>query len=178
MDINDEDEIVVARNLLLLLLAMSCNPENAAALMLHLWYSAFLSPDIFQGLVNTIVPLIEAAISLNPKEEGCELADDSEIVQVKWKRNDALLTATLPREDWNAISALFPSTPVNQGRVAIGEANTLRLSVTLAPSRRDYRERAMFRLPPSWRLATFRFRGMGVLLPYATSCDGFDIPNP
>lgn len=171
---NDEDEIIVARNLLLLLTAMACPPEEAAMLMLHLWYSAFLSADIVRRIINMVMPLIQAALDLNPKEE-----DESELVEASWKRNETLLVGAFHRDLWNMINSFFPKAlGENGGTLTATEAAALRLAVTLAPNRRDYRERAMFRLPPSWRLASFKFRGVGVLLPFGACCDEFNIPNP
>ncbi|XHG09041.1 hypothetical protein AWENTII_012120 [Aspergillus wentii] len=50
--------------------------------------------------------------------------------------------------------------------------------VTLASSRTDFRDRLMYRLPPSWRLAKLRFRKDGVLLPFGDSREDFTVPNP
>lgn len=174
VDMNDDDEIVVARNLLLLLTAMSCTPEEAALLMVHLWYSAFLSANVVQRMINMVMPLIQAAIDLNPKEE-----DESELVQASWKRNETLLAGVFHRDFWNMVNSFFPrGLDKNGGTLTSTEAAALRMEVTLAPNRRDYRERAMFRLPPSWRLASFKFRGVGILLPFGACCDEFTIPNP
>ena len=69
IDINDLEFSVVARNAILLLLAvksqassMSCPDSSApdiADAMIHIWYSAFLPPKILLLLQDLVKPLID-----------------------------------------------------------------------------------------------------------------------
>jgi hypothetical protein len=57
-------------------------------------------------------------------------------------------------------------------------ANQIRTAVTLAESRKDYRDRNLLFQSRSRRIAKNRFWGDGLLLPFGSRRDGFREPNP
>ena len=56
--LNDRDEVVVARNITLLLLALFLDLKEAPEAMLHVWYSARLTTKIAEMLHDKIKPII------------------------------------------------------------------------------------------------------------------------
>ncbi|CEL00665.1 hypothetical protein ASPCAL00263 [Aspergillus calidoustus] len=167
VDLNDKEEMVVARNVILLLVALNFPPNEASVLMLHLWYSAFLPKDLLQSVQTKIVPLLQGLLTLEREEP-------TSISRRTFSFHGVTLTAFLPGSFWEKILSDFArcfSTPFS-------EAAALRQSVTMAAHRQDYVDRALFRLPPPWRLAHMRFREDGLLLPFGASRDEFNIPNP
>lgn len=167
IDVNDRDEMVVSRSLLILLVAFHFPPEEANLIMLHLWYSAFLPEDLVESVQSKIAPLVQKVL----KSKTAGLGGDLEGF---WSRKFSNLSAELPRKTWSKLASYFSS----KSNLPFDKASAQRQSVTLAHSRRDYRDRAMLRLPPSWRLAQLKFRKGGVLLPFGASFENFTVPNP
>lgn len=56
--INNRDFDVVARNAILLLTSLNFSPSQAAPMMLHIWYSAFIPENMIRSLQDTVLPLI------------------------------------------------------------------------------------------------------------------------
>lgn len=84
------------------------------------------------------------------------------------------LRVTLKREEWLTISR-FCDAPT----LTYEKAGNIRLAVTLAPKRVDYRDRWCYSEPsPFVRIAKQQFREDGLLLPFGSSRVGFNTPNP
>ncbi|OBS15940.1 hypothetical protein FPOA_12899 [Fusarium poae] len=64
------------------------------------------------------------------------------------------------------------------GGLTAKKANEIRTAVTLTESRVDYRGRSFLFLPSSHRIARYRFRQNGLLLPFGASRREFQQPNP
>jgi hypothetical protein len=151
----------VARNLLIILIALNFPAEIASDMILHVWYSAFLTESIVYSLKDTILPIIQSGLA-------------SRTSGATWTYNNTKLSAELDREAWDLLLAYCQGTR----RISFEDATSLRKSVALAPSRQDYRDRATFALPPSWRVAKAKFRADGILLPFGAPCGDFKVPNP
>ena len=167
VDINDRDEAVVARNLIFLLVAFNLPPDIASEAILHLWYSAFLPESLLQSIRNAVCPTIRDFLAANPVQAAG-------VVQKTWSCGNSTLTATLRKAEWNRVLSYLPDVPY----MSYDKAVALHKSVTLAHSRRDYRDRALFPLHPSWRLSVWKFRSDGILLPFGASREKFRAPNP
>ena len=57
--INDRKFLIVARNIIMLFIALSLNAETAVPMIIHLWYSAWLPRSMVEALQSNILPLIE-----------------------------------------------------------------------------------------------------------------------
>lgn len=57
--INDLDLEIVARNVILLLIPFHFEPNDAAPIMLHVWYSVFIPAQMLQVLQDRILPLFQ-----------------------------------------------------------------------------------------------------------------------
>jgi hypothetical protein len=57
--LNDMEFIMVARNVIMLLIALHLDPEIAVSMIIHLWYSALLLSAVMQVLETRILPLVQ-----------------------------------------------------------------------------------------------------------------------
>ncbi|PGH12477.1 hypothetical protein AJ79_04221 [Helicocarpus griseus UAMH5409] len=149
-DINDSNETAVARNLMMLLLALC---------MLHLWYSAFLPDELMESIRNTIFPAIQTAL-----DSGTEGGN--------WSKGNVTLRAELSTSDLNNILASLTETPAS-----FADAVVQRKNVTFAESSKDFRDRAYVSFPQSRRLAQQKYWKEGLLLPFGASTKDFKNPN-
>ncbi|KAF2137795.1 uncharacterized protein K452DRAFT_257269 [Aplosporella prunicola CBS 121167] len=166
--INDYDFDIVARNAILILIAMHLEPEPAADAMIHTWYSAFLSAEIASCLNDTVLPSIRTVC------EKIQAKPDDQLLSKKWTTESCTFRLVLTKACWDHCLRIF-ETPATLTTAA---AHEMRLSTVLAESRKDYVERALYFQPRGWRMATIGFRKDGILLPFGASRHGFDTPNP
>ncbi|KNG89153.1 hypothetical protein ANOM_002986 [Aspergillus nomiae NRRL 13137] len=167
IDINDRDETVVARNLVFLLVAFHLPPDVASVAILHLWYSAFLPESLLQSVRGAVFPAISEFLAADPVQAAS-------VLQKMWSCRSSTLSAALSRTEWDRVLSYLPEAP----DISYEKAAALHESITLAHSRRDYRDRALFPLHPSWRLSLWKFRSDGILLPFGASREDFRVPNP
>ncbi len=166
--VNDRDLDIVSRNAILLLTALHFDPNTAAILMLHLWYSALLPGWILDQLREFILPLIQDVCT------KIEAKPSRTIVSSKWAFGARSLQLVLSREHWNLLLSYFE---VPEG-LSPTKAQQIRRETTMARERKDYVDRALYKMPPGWRAGTMKFRYDGLLLPYGASRREFDTPNP
>lgn len=166
--LNDMDFIIVARNAIMLLVALHFESDVAVPMIIHLWYSALLPSCVMQAIQTNILPIIEHVCQkIKTKPGGTLQAKTFEI-------GGRQLRITLKKEDWARL-ARFCQVP--EGLTAEA-AQRIRHRITLAPERVDYRDRALLNMPASVRQGEMYFRHTGVLLPYGSSTRDFDTPNP
>lgn len=168
VDINDKDELVAARNFIILLVAFTFPPEKASNMILHLWYSAFLPELMVSSLREDILPLTKDLTPFNQEDSS------GHIMQGRWLCNNSTLNANLPQRTWDQVVSCCSGVSNISYDDAVGRMRF----VTLGHGRRDFRDRAALRLPPSWRLSELKFRKDGVLLPFGASNKVFNTPNP
>ncbi|KAK1055362.1 hypothetical protein LTR12_013176 [Friedmanniomyces endolithicus] len=165
--INDIDFDIVARNAIMLLVAITePDKEHAADCMLHIWYSSNIQQKHLEFLEAKIRPLIEDVVL----EIACQAAGS---LQGKtWKFGNKTFRLTLVKEQW---SALLRYLEVPTG-VTEAVARHVRTAVTMA--RRDHLDNSYVAQLPPRRVCIERFRTNGILLPFGESTDAFNIPNP
>jgi Domain of unknown function (DUF4470) len=166
--VNDRDIDVVSRNAILLLTALHFEPGHAAVMILHLWYSALIPAEILGQLREFILPLIQ---DMCQKIQG---RSSSSLLSKKWTFGARSLRLILTKDDWNKLLSYFE---VPEG-LSAAEAQNVRSKTTMAPERKDYVDRALYKLPATLRASMMKFREDGVLLPYGAPRQQFDTPNP
>ena len=166
--INDWDPDVVARNVILILIALRFSPSEAAPIMLHVWYSAMIPAQMLSALRENILPLIQDVCN------KVRAISSQTLLSKTWTFGKRSLCLVLTKDQWEYLPSFFG---VPNG-LSADQAQAIRASVVLAPERRDYAERALFTQPPAWRVCTTKFREDGILLPFASSREDFDTPNP
>ncbi len=164
--INDRDLDIVARNAILLLIAMNIPPEEAVPMMLHLWYSALLPDGIVKRLQRVILPLVQDVCTKIREKPPSSLQSKT------WQHGSASLRLILQKQEWEKIILYFQ---IPEGLSAI-EAQKSRTLTTLG--RMDHVHRALLNLQPAWRVGMMKFREEGILLPFGAPRQSFNQPNP
>lgn len=166
--INDINFMVVARNAILLLVALTLEPDEAAAIMIHLWYSALL-PHV---MIDTL-----GYVALGRIFEVCEKIKEKPSTSLQAKTfpfGNRSLRLVLKKHQWDELKDYF-NVPLG---LTQENAQAIRRRVMLAPERVDFLHRALCNQPSSIRVATVTFREDGILLPHGASRESFDTPNP
>ena len=166
--VNDKDSDIVARNAILLLTALHFSPDEATPMMLHIWYSTLVPAQMLRSLRDKILPLVQEVINKIQAKPARFL------LSKKWTYGTRSLRLVLTKEQWDYLPLYFE---IPNG-LSAAHAQLIRASTTLAPERKDYLERALFSQPPAWRVCTMKFRKDGILLPFGSSRQEFDTPNP
>lgn len=166
---NDKDLDVVARNVILLLIALMADDIGETVdCMIHVWYSALLRDSDLGVLQSQIRPLVESV---------CEKIKDkpqTRLMGKTWTFGGRSLRVTLEKSSWDKLLSYLE---VPAGLTA-QQAQQVRTGITLAESRRDYRDRYLSFHPPSHRIAINQFRKDGLLLPFGSPRQEFQNPNP
>lgn len=166
--LNDIDFVIVARNAIMLLVALQFEPGVAVPMIIHLWYSALLPGYMVQAIQSTILPMIEDVCRKTNNKSASAL-------QVKnFEISGRKLSITLKKDEWARL-ARFCQVPEG---LTTKDAQRIRHRIMLAPERIDYRDRALLNMPAGVRQGEMHFRYTGVLLPYGCSTAEFDTPNP
>ncbi|KAL2833788.1 hypothetical protein BDW59DRAFT_156589 [Aspergillus cavernicola] len=169
MTINDRDFDIVARNIILLLIALVVpNSDEAVDCIIHIWYSVLIRESDNDILQHQIRPLIE---------DVCMKIRDIEPEQIlgkTWKFGQRSLSVVLEKSSWNRLLS-FMDVPASLNAQQAQETRTV---ITLAESRTDYRDRYMYCLSSSQRIAFNKFREDGLLLPFGFPRHDFRVPNP
>jgi len=132
-------------------------PEEAAEIVLHLWYSAAVTQKQSVQLVNCVSRLFAQPASTlkNAYSAGPDIA-----LTYHYEPSTMTLLGDLVQSDY-------------EWREAAEEMRR----VTLAPPRIDYRERYIASLSPFHRVSSTRIRETGILLPFGMPTTDFTQPN-
>ncbi|KAM0234889.1 hypothetical protein ACHAPO_006253 [Fusarium lateritium] len=167
--INDRDVDVVARNAILLLVALTAEGKDETIdCMIHVWYSAFIRKSDIDILNQRVRPLVEDVCDKIRSKSASTLLGKT------WTFGRRSLRLVLTKPSWEGILSFMK---VPDG-LTTEKANTIRTDVTLAESRVDYRDRSFLFLPHAHRVARQQFREDGLLLPFGTCRSEFQLPNP
>lgn len=172
--INCYDITMTARNVVILLISTLSPPEEAANLMLHVWYSARLTPRMIQTLEGHVRHFIAEGV------ESCQAISEADQVQsMEWKFDSRVLRISLCTWQWEHILKILDSRP------SLNEAERRRKQVVLAETHVDTRDRQYNLLRPSERVSVHKLRETGVLLPFGLGVNeydhhisGYHHPNP
>ncbi|EXK76747.1 hypothetical protein FOQG_18522 [Fusarium oxysporum f. sp. raphani 54005] len=166
---NDRDLDIVARNTIMLFVALTAESQDETIdCMTHIWYSALIRKLDLDILNQRVRPLIEKV---------CDKIRDkpaNSVLGKTWTFGQRSLRLVLEKSSWDRLLS-FIEIP---GGLTAEKANEIRTAVTLAESRVDYRDRFFLFLPSSHRVARYRFRQDGLLLPFGASRNEFQQPNP
>ncbi|KAI4209266.1 MAG: hypothetical protein L6R36_009540, partial [Xanthoria steineri] len=164
--LNDKYINVVARNIVMLLIAAQLPPAEAAEVILHVWYSARL----IRGMLTVIDDYVRKPVA----DVVFKIKDKSDkVLQSKnWTFGPADITLRLTKSQWKTVLAIIDAKP------DLSKTEEERRKVVLTPHRLDCRDRELINLPGFGRLCSARFRETGVLATLAWSLEHFDCPNP
>ncbi|KAJ5948566.1 hypothetical protein N7454_001873 [Penicillium verhagenii] len=167
--INDKDFDIVARNIVLLVIALTVEQvEEAADCILHLWYSALICETHVDILESHVRPLIEDVCNKIKDKPSKGLFGKT------WRFKQCSLRVVLEKPSWIHLLS-FVNRPDG---VSKQQAQRIRTDTTLADSRKDYRDRHMCCLPIPRRVPFVKFKQDGLLLPFGQPRHEFQVPNP
>jgi hypothetical protein len=165
---NDMAIEVVARNIILLLVAMEFEPEETVPVMIHSWYSVLMPKSLVEKIAKVLWPLIHCALdkdSNDPEPSIVHKAARNEKVEMHLK---------LKRKEWKVLSA-FIHVPDELTRQ---HAEEIRRSAVKDPLRVDHADIRYYSVRPSVHEAITQYREDGLLLPYGGPRGAFDSSNP
>jgi len=166
---NDRDIDIVARNAIMLLIALVVESiDEAIECTVHVWYSAVIRKSDIDILQQQIRPLIENVC------EKIKTKSSSALLGKTWRFEQRSLRLVLEKSSWNSLLS-YMSIPEG---LTVERANKLRIAVALADSRKDYRDRSLLLRSPSHRIAKNRFWEDGLLLSFGFPRHEFQVPNP
>lgn len=166
--LNDKDLTIVARNAIMLMIALRFPPKAAVPMIIHLWYSALLPAVMVDTIQSDILPLIRDVCS------KIENKLQNSLQAKTFNFDGRKLRMVLKKQEWDQLVKFCQVPP---GMTA-SEAQIIRRRIMLAPERIDYQDKVMFELTKAGRQGETYFREKGILLPYGCSTKDFDTPNP
>ncbi|KAI9714053.1 MAG: hypothetical protein M1812_006500 [Candelaria pacifica] len=164
--VNDKDQIVMARNVVMLLTSMVFPPVIAAELILHIWYSARLTSKMWQDIKERVRPLIVEVL------KKIEQKKDDVLLSKTWTFGTRVLSLRLYKQQWNFILRVFDA------EQPVSKSEEQRRYVMLNDTRVDYRERRLFEMSSSRRACSLKMRETGILLPFGSCLDEYTCSNP
>lgn len=169
MTINDRDLDVVARNVILLLIALTVDGiEEATDCIIHVWYSALIRKSDLDILQQKVRPMIEDVCR---KTKG---KPATAVLGKTWTFDQCSFRLVLQKSAWDILLNFLD----NPNGLTAECANGVRTAVTLAEDRKDYRDRHLLFQAQFHRVALTRFREDGLLLPFGAPREDFQHPNP
>ena len=168
--INDFEEDVVIRTVLLLLIATLDDCHDPIDIMFHLWYSGRITSKHMETIRTQIAPMC-ARYSRTPSSE---FQDKYPLHELTVTLRMGSIRIALPVRLWKKIDVIIHKAHDPQHT----EAN--RKTVILA--RGDHFDRCLFlyhlNKSLSRRSSRVKFRETGVLLPFGASQASFTVTNP
>ncbi|KAK9419169.1 putative MYND-type zinc finger protein samB [Seiridium unicorne] len=169
--INDEDEAVMSRNIMLLLLALSSNdPQATAEIALHFWYNNYWPDHCVKAFEEQVIPLLRNVLDM--PGEASDLVDPVKSQEVlhrakihKWKFGESTLKASLTQLQGFASYSIIMGDPLSIN------GSQLKSFSTHKPWNgegifQDEWDGTLISLPPSWRVAYKKFFEDKVVLPH------------
>ncbi|KAK0498174.1 hypothetical protein EDD18DRAFT_1156687 [Armillaria luteobubalina] len=155
---NDKNPMIVRRNLLILtMLGIIEDVDEAAEQALHFWYSA-LQPLSYRFLVFPHFP-------------------DAPTLQHLDGTPACLTTSTIVHTKWDPLTAMILISRLSGDEIDLPQAKDTWSRTMYAPERTDHRERHYTDLWPSHRVAFDAWRRSGILLPFGAMKDHMCVPN-
>ena len=165
--VNDRDQIIVARNVVMLLTSLVFPPVVAAEIMLHIWYSARLKPKMFQDVKDRVRPLIAQVL------KGFEQRKHYTLLSGTWTFGSRVVSLCQCKGQWEYILMMLDTKhPVSNSEVH--KQQYMKLN---APGL-DTLEHRLLQMPPSWRVCIVKMRESGMLLPFGCCLGEYTCQNP
>ena len=163
--LNDMDRYVVARNAILLILALILDPHEAPEILLHVWYSARLTPRIAMILQEKVKPMVLDVL------QKIRYKSDSTILAKTWSSRRVSISVRFYKSQWMFLLKML------EAEMTLEKAESERKYIMLHKDRLDFRERNWFNFYPGSRWCANKLLETGVLLPVGHCNDDFTVPN-
>ncbi|OTB18057.1 hypothetical protein K445DRAFT_365061 [Daldinia sp. EC12] len=182
--INDKDFDAIARAFIILTYILCHdNTDQVAENTIHLWYSAFIPDSLDDWIRGTLYPRVlhearvfQAKYGVTPNVIERLFVDKRvgncmKPVYRELPNTPGILFLTLAYSDWPNLASYL------QRELPLDEAISARNAVVACESRRDSRERYLFRQPPAERQVHVNFMESGILAPFSRPLYCYTKPN-
>jgi hypothetical protein len=167
--INDHDPHIIARNVIICVLATSVsNADEASECITHVWYSAFIRQTDLDLLTTHVLPLVQEVCAKIGDKSSASLHSKT------WRLGNCSMRLVMSKEAWQVLLSCLTVRP----GLNLQQAQALRLAVTNCPEHLDDRDRVAVRQSPAHRVSKQKFNEDGIILPFGHSREAFVIPNP
>lgn len=168
--INSPDFHVVARHLVMLELARVLEPNLAAEIILHLWYSARLTKKML-NIINEKITL--------PMEELYESWSSGSTGSAEFATFSRDLVETCEISRQLSHSQILAIIRILDAKHDLSNAMSQRRAVITDPIAGDRKDVEAGLQQPTWRIPTLSYEYHGVLAPLRAHVEGiFDVVNP
>jgi len=175
--LNDHQSDVTIRNAIILLLAVACPDDEAAEVILHLWYSMALTKPMLVLIKRVIGQFVRGTLSNFSIAPDCrEEKGAVNIISSLVKVGKVNLQLHLDRNQWRRLVSIATADEID-----FQSAEASRLSTNVNPTARchiDSLQLGRRKTPIFRRVADSKFRQTGILLPFGASTGAFNSPNP
>lgn len=166
---NDHDPHIVARNIIICILAASVGDAGEASeSIIHIWYSAFIRQADLDLLTAHVLPLVQDVCSKIGDKSSASLLSKT------WQIRGCSLRIVMNKKAWLLLLSCLTERP----GLTLQQAQALRLAVTNGYNHRDDRDRVAVRQLAAHRVSKQKHNEDGMILPLGHSRDEFVIPNP
>jgi hypothetical protein len=167
--INDHDPQVIARNVIMCILAASVDDaDQVSECITHIWYCALIRQADLDLLNAHVLPLIEEVCSDIKDQASTSLHSKT------WRVRKCSLCITMSKEAWQLLLSCLTVRP----ELSIQQAQALRLAVMNGKEDQDIRDRLAVPRSPAHRVSKSKVNEDGIILPFGYSRKAFVIPNP
>ncbi|KAL8822864.1 MAG: hypothetical protein Q9191_006410 [Dirinaria sp. TL-2023a] len=174
--INHESSDVALRNLLILLVATTQDSALAAEVIVHLWYSVFLTRSMIDAMKTSILPLLDANLDFVSREfSEAHRSAGNYYTKWHWQRPAGVncdIKFGLPWDDLTRLKKLL-TTELNKA-----DAVNRRADMIFHPEIHDAKQLCFHNQQPDWRSSVERYEYIGVLSPFGACVKAFDVVNP
>lgn len=163
--LNDREKFAAARNTILLILALIQSPDEAPETMLHVWYSARLTPNIANTLREKVKPMIADVVRKIQDKK------DTIILSKTWTCGNASVSVRLNKPQWIFVLKMLET------EMTVEMTENKRKHIMLHKDRLDFRERRWWNFLGAMRYSEHKLLETGILLPFGYCIDDFTYPN-
>lgn len=174
--VNDQDLLLVLRNVMVLIASMLLPRKRAEFMLHHLWYSARLTHEMVD-VISHIRTLITAA-----KERSNDHREKT-LCRSTWNFGPQQLSLNLHKDAWPLVLRMLSPKHITSD-IELGfkkppvVTEERRRCVMLTPHLLSHREFHLFDLPSSQRLSAHDMRENGILSPFESDVAAFTHANP
>lgn len=169
--VNSHSEPAAIRNALILMVALTNLPEQAADLIIHLWYSAFLTEPMLQNLRNKLNGRLNKTTRdvLNGRTSNTVHA-------VTGPFGGTTTTSELNLElEARSYTSLLQLLNVNNNTATAKQHRATAMSQVDFMDNHDY---YLYNMSPQYRLSTRGYLQTGILAPFGACLEAFNAINP
>lgn len=165
--IPEQDFNLQVRLFLVLMLSANYPDGQAAELITHLWYSAWIPSKMYNLVIDKVLPHLKKALDGTTREGNRSVA---------MMVGQCTVSLSMRNREWAWLDMRL--NPQNFEKKYKAEWKRESVMMCNDPFQRKARDDFLSSLPPWQRLTELEYRQTGILLPYGSDVEHFNISNP